>query len=320
MSAAAIILAAGEPAQMSHFQPMLKLSGKSVVRRQIGAFRAAGVSDILIVTGYHAGMLERHLVGEAVRFVKNPDYATADMMESVKCGLRALAPDCERVLITPGDVPYLHVETIEKLLHSPRSVAIPSFCGSAGHPAMVRRVHFTALIHYAGERGLRGALAQWKKDTEFVPTDENGMLVDINTETDYLREQREQTPPVVPALTAALTIRIGEFCLDERGIRLLECIEAERSLQKGAARAALSYSNAWLMLNRMEEALGCRLVERRFGGATGGGSSLTDDGRMWVERFRRLERRLEKELLRIQKSEFDQASTPQNPGAFRTDS
>ena len=66
MNTTAIILAAGEPRQMSHFQPMLKLNGKSVIRRQIDAFRAAGVDDILIVTGFHAGMLERHLAGETV--------------------------------------------------------------------------------------------------------------------------------------------------------------------------------------------------------------------------------------------------------------
>ena len=305
MNATAIILAAGEPRQMNHFQPMLKLSGKSVIRRQIESFRAAGVDDILIVTGYHTGMLERHLQGEAVRFVKNEDYAASDMMASVLCGIKALRPDCERALITPGDVPYLHPETIEKLLRSPKAVAIPSFRGSAGHPVMVRKSCFSALTDYVGDRGLRGALLQWKRETEFIQTDENGMLVDINTEQDYQREQREQTPPVSPHLSAALTIQVREAQIDERGVRLLECIEQEQSLQKGAARAGLSYSNAWLTLNRMEEALGCRLVERKLGGATGGGSSLTADGRNWIERYRRLERRLNEDLLRLQHEEFD---------------
>lgn len=304
MSTSAIILAAGEPRQMSHFQPMLKLNGKSVIRRQIDAFRAAGVDDILIVSGFHAGMLERHLVGETVRFVKNEEYATTDMMVSVQCALRALSPECDRVLITPGDVPYLNVETIEELLHSTKPVAIPSFRGSAGHPAMIRKSCFSSLLSYKGERGLRGALAQWKKDTEFVQTDENGMLVDINTELDYQREQREQTR-VSPVLTAALTVSLDETGIDERGIRLLECIELEQSLQRGAAKAGLSYSNAWLTLNRMEEALGCRLVERKLGGATGGGSSLTQDGLDWVARYRRLEKELSEALLTIQHKEFN---------------
>lgn len=308
MNATALILAAGEPRQMDRFQPMLKLSGKSVIRRQLETFRAAGVTDILIVTGYHAGMLERHLSGEDVRFVKNADYASTDMMESVKCGLRALGPDCERVLITPGDVPYLHAETIQKLLRSEKPVAIPSYEHLAGHPAMLKKACFSALIAYTGERGLRGALSRWKSDTEFVPTDENGMLVDINTETDYRREQREQAKPLTFQLSAALTVNVGDLCLDERYIRLLECIEQEHSLQKGAVAAGLAYSNAWQMLNRMEDALCCRLVERTLGGATGGGSCLTADGHAWIERFRRLEKRLAKDLLRIQTSEFE--STP----------
>ena len=304
MNATAIILAAGEPRQMSLFQPMLKLNGKSVIRRQIEAFRLAGVQDILVVTGYHAGMLERHLLGESVRFVKNEDYATTDMMASVQCGLRTLGPGCDRALITPGDVPYLHVQTIEKLLRSQKPVAIPSFEGSAGHPAMVRKSCFASLLSYSGERGLRDALSLWKRETEFIPTDENGMLIDINTEQDYQREQREQTPALSPTLTAALTIQVRDVGLDERGIRLLECIELEQSLQRGAIRAEISYSNAWLLLNRMEEALGCRLVERKLGGATGGGSSLTEDGLAWVKRYRRLEQKLKEDLLAIQQSEF----------------
>ena len=305
MTVVALILAAGEPRQMSHFQPMLKLSGKSVIRRQIEAFRAAGVSDIRIITGYHAGMLERHLSGEAVRFIKNENYATTDMLESAKCGLRTLEPDCERVLITPGDVPYLHAETIQKLLCSQKPVAIPSFEHAAGHPAMVRKSCFASLLSYTGDRGLRGALAKWKNDTEFVLTDEQGVLVDINTETDYQREQREQTPPLNPELSAALTIHIGGLQLDEKYIRLLESIALEQSLQRGAARAELAYSNAWQMLNRMEQALGCRLVERTLGGPTGGGSSLTAQGEEWIARFRRLEGKLRKDILRIQKDEFE---------------
>jgi len=169
---------------------------------------------------------------------------------------------------------------------------------------MIRKSCFSSLMSYAGERGLRGALAQWKREAEFVPTDENGMLIDINTELDYQREQREQTR-VNPVLTAALTISLGENGIDERGIRLLECIQQEQSLQRGAAKAGLSYSNAWLTLNRMEEALGCRLVERKLGGATGGGSSLTQEGLNWVARYRRLERELSAALLEIQHKEFN---------------
>ena len=168
---------------------------------------------------------------------------------------------------------------------------------------MIRKSCFSSLINYSGERGLRDALSLWKRETEFVPTDDNGMLIDINTELDYQREQREQTR-VSPVLTATLTISLGEAGIDERSIRLLECIEREQSLQRGAARAEVSYSNAWLTLNRMEEALGCRLVERKLGGATGGGSSLTQDGLDWVARYRRLEQALDAALLEIQHNEF----------------
>ena len=55
----------------------------------------------------------------------------------------------------------------------------------------------------------------------------------------------------------------------------------------------------------MEEALGCRLVGRKLGGARGGGRSLTQDGLDWVARYRRLERELCEALLEIQHKEFN---------------
>jgi CTP:molybdopterin cytidylyltransferase MocA len=62
------------------------------------------------------------------------------------------------VLITPGVVPYLHAETIQKLLLSQKPVAIPSFQRSAGHPAMVRRSCFPSLIGYSANLACAGRL------------------------------------------------------------------------------------------------------------------------------------------------------------------
>lgn len=68
---------------------------------------------------------------------------------------------------------------------------------------------------------------------------------------------------------------------------LLRHIEGTGSLQTAARLMRMSYSKAWHLLRKTEEHLGLVLVERRVGGAAGGGTSLTPAGRDLLQRFER---------------------------------
>jgi molybdate transport system regulatory protein len=67
--------------------------------------------------------------------------------------------------------------------------------------------------------------------------------------------------------------------------RLLAGVEATGSLHRAAADMKMAYSKAWTIVQRAEEQLGIQLIERRVGGATGGGSVLTDDARWLIAAF-----------------------------------
>ncbi len=66
---------------------------------------------------------------------------------------------------------------------------------------------------------------------------------------------------------------------------LLRHIEKTGSLQTAARIMQMSYTKAWHLLRESEAHLGLTLVERRVGGAAGGGTSLTPVGRDLVRRF-----------------------------------
>jgi molybdate transport system regulatory protein len=66
---------------------------------------------------------------------------------------------------------------------------------------------------------------------------------------------------------------------------LLRHVEDTGSLHQAAKLMGMSYTKAWRLLRKTEEHLGWPLVERRVGGATGGGTSLTARGRDLLERF-----------------------------------
>ena len=70
---------------------------------------------------------------------------------------------------------------------------------------------------------------------------------------------------------------------------LLRAIDGTGSINQAAAQLKMSYRNAWAKIEKTEDRLGLKLVLRKTGGAEGGGSSLTPEGRLWLERFTSLQ-------------------------------
>ena len=67
--------------------------------------------------------------------------------------------------------------------------------------------------------------------------------------------------------------------------RLLHGVESTGSLRRAATDMDMAYSKAWRIVQRAEEHLGFALIARRVGGASGGGSVLTEEGRELVKAF-----------------------------------
>lgn len=57
--------------------------------------------------------------------------------------------------------------------------------------------------------------------------------------------------------------------------RLLRGVVQTGSLHQAAAQMRMSYRKAWNTLNQIEERLGFHLLERKAGGPSGGGSTIT---------------------------------------------
>jgi molybdate transport system regulatory protein len=78
--------------------------------------------------------------------------------------------------------------------------------------------------------------------------------------------------------------------------RLLDAILRAGSIKGGAAELGMSYHNAWVHLNHMEQRLGMKLVERRVGGSHGGGSRLTPDGERLLKTYLQFRKALDRRL------------------------
>jgi choline kinase len=85
-----IILAAGSGRRMEgtlRGKPkcLLELGGKTLVRRQIDAMKAAGADEFVVVVGYEQGQVRDaiQLPGPSVRFVENPVYMRTNTLYSL---------------------------------------------------------------------------------------------------------------------------------------------------------------------------------------------------------------------------------------------
>ena len=100
-----------------------------------------------------------------------------------------------------------------------------------------------------------------------------------------------------PRAQVALT-KNGSAVIGEREARLLDAVDRVRSIKDAAAEAGISYRTAWSAIQSMEQALGHPIVVSRAGGQGGGTTTLTDECRQLLSRYRDLRRRLEDTLTR----------------------
>lgn len=72
-------------------------------------------------------------------------------------------------------------------------------------------------------------------------------------------------------------------------IALLEAIDQTGSITAAAKQLDMSYRRAWLLLDELNRSLRVPAVDSAKGGSAGGGSALTDSGRVLIALYRRIE-------------------------------
>lgn len=77
----------------------------------------------------------------------------------------------------------------------------------------------------------------------------------------------------------------GEKFFGEGPCRLLEKVEQTGSLRSAAASMGMAYSKALKLVSQAEKALGFPLTQRSVGGKDGGGSTLTPEGRGFLQKY-----------------------------------
>jgi len=184
---AGVILAAGLSSRMGRFKPLLEIGGKSMARRVVELMQNAGAGPVIVVTGHRHEELKAHLAGDGVEFVHNPNYASTQQIESLQLALKELPGDCERVLVSPADIPLVRQDTVTRLLEAEGDFIRPRCGGRTGHPVVLAAGLIPGLLGYDGPGGLKGAIQRSGCAVRDVVVDDPGVLMDNDTPADFRR-------------------------------------------------------------------------------------------------------------------------------------
>jgi len=286
-----LIVAAGMSKRMGEFKPMLNIGSISVAQRVVATLNQAGVSKIVMVTGYNATMLERHLAGNGIIFIRNEQYETTQMFDSVKIGLAYLQDKCDKILLTPVDVPLFTARTVKTILDSGAPLACPMCEGRQGHPILIANQLIPEILTDCGEEGLKGAMDRCTQPLTRIEVEDFGTIHDADTPEDFSALVNYHNSQLVrPVISVSLTKEKPFF--DSKIAMLLMLIDETKSVRAAGQRMQLSYSSCWNIIRTLESQLNYSLVERSQGGAGGSTSVLTNRGRLLLERYTAYEKEM----------------------------
>jgi molybdenum cofactor cytidylyltransferase len=206
---AAIVLAAGLSRRMGRFKLTLPWGDRTVIGQVVATLVAAGIDEVIVVTGHRADEVAAALAGTSAHHVHNPDYAAGEMLSSIQVGVRAAgdrvrAAEARRglkptpragesrlkpaALLCLGDQPQMQAATVQAVLAAGEAdgwdrIVIPSYRMCAGHPILLPNWLWPEILSCTGT--LRDVMAAHRDRTRFLVVDTPTILADLDTPEDY---------------------------------------------------------------------------------------------------------------------------------------
>jgi len=186
----ALVLAAGRSRRMGTQKLLLPFGGKSLIAHVVDQTLASGVAEVIVVVGTDGPAIAAALADRPVTIVRNP-APDCEMLDSVRCGIRALPEGCEAVLLVLGDQPGLTPALIREIIAawraSRRGIVVPRHEGRRGHPLLFAATYAPEILAHYDAVGLRGLLQEHSDDVLDLDVADPGVLLDVDLPEDYRR-------------------------------------------------------------------------------------------------------------------------------------
>jgi molybdenum cofactor cytidylyltransferase len=190
---AAIVLAAGASSRMGTPKQTLPVRGKPMLEDVLEVLRRTKVDQVLVVLGANDAEVRSKVEFKDEVIVHNQDYAKG-LSSSIRLGLSAMGPTTDAVFMVLADQPFLAPGTVDRMIEtylaSGAPIVVPVYRGRRGNPVLFGRRLFPEIMKVQGDSGARSVVEGNEDLVLEVPVDDEGVVADVDTSSDYERAAR----------------------------------------------------------------------------------------------------------------------------------
>jgi molybdenum cofactor cytidylyltransferase len=187
---AAVILAAGESRRMGQPKALLPYRGRAFLEHLIGVAHHPRVGLTRVVLGAGAEEIRERLKLDPASVVINPEWEKGQI-SSIQVALRSLPQGMtEGAILCLVDHPLISADLVGSLIKqfdsTGKPIVIPTYHEKRGHPVIFRSTLYDELLAARLDLGARAVVWAHSADVLEVPTDEEGVILNLN-DPDTLR-------------------------------------------------------------------------------------------------------------------------------------
>lgn len=184
-----VILAAGESARFGGPKQLLKIEGKSFLRRAAHTAVSQDGCKVVVVIGEEIQSLRNEISSLPIEIVVNHDWKIG-ISSSIKLGLQTLLDDeteMDAVIFMLCDQPFVNSDTIAGLTKAYRTTQKPIIAAryedTLGVPALFDRALFAEIMDLRGDVGAKPIIRRHAANVYGVDAPE--AFLDIDDADDY---------------------------------------------------------------------------------------------------------------------------------------
>ncbi len=185
----AVLLAAGASTRMGEPKQLLRLDGRTLLRRTVDTVLASPAWPVVIVLGARAEAIRPEVARLPVLVADNPDWAEG-LASSIRAGIRVLdsfSLSLEAAVLVLVDQPGLSTGSVTRLAdehhRTGKTIVAARYDNHPGPPALFARRHFHELLELHGAGGARPLFA--RHADALATLDFPELAADLDTPADY---------------------------------------------------------------------------------------------------------------------------------------